>query len=243
MRFNVDLILKKKELPKDKNRIFISFLKNIFEDYDKEEYLKLYGTNKNFQKDYTFSLYLPGAKFERDVIKLSSENIKFNFSSYGYASGIMFYNSILKAKKKKFPLPNDNEIIIHNIRLEREQVIKGNTAIFTTMSPIVIREHNKVTNKDWYYSFDDCNFIDVLKNNLTNQATHILGFDLQDDVEELKINIIKNRDVKVKNYGIEVLANLATFELVGETYLLNFFYKAGFASKTSSGFGMLKLAN
>lgn len=240
MRFTVELEMQKPQLPKDKNRIFISFLKNIFESYDKDEYARLYGINENKQKDYTFSVYLPGAKFEREVIYLSSNIIRFNFSSYEYASGIMFYNSILKAKAKKFPLSNDNELTVHNITLAKENVIRENNATFVTMSPIVIRDHNRTTNKDWFFSFNDPDYMEILKINLSNQANEVFGF-IKEDIEELEINILKNRDVKVKNYGIEVLANLATLELIGKPYLLDYFYKAGLGSKTSSGFGMLRL--
>ena len=240
MRFTVELEMQKPQLPKDKNRIFISFLKNIFESYDKDEYARLYGINENKQKDYTFSVYLPGAKFEREVIYLSSNIIRFNFSSYEYASGIMFYNSILKAKAKKFPLSNDNELTVHNITLAKENVIRENNATFVTMSPIVIRNHSRVTNKDWFYSFNDADYLKILKMNLFNQTQEVWGFK-QDDIEELEISVLRNRDVKVKNYGIEVLANLATLELIGKPYLLDYFYKAGLGSKTSSGFGMLRL--
>lgn len=240
MRFTVDLELTKNELPKDKNRIFISLLKYIFENYDREEYLRLYEPYGNKQKDYTFSVYLPGAKFEREIINIATKNIKLNFSSYDYASGIMFYNSVLKAKKKNFPLPDDNELNIQNISLVQEKVIRSNKVTFMTMSPIVIRNHNRETNKDWFYSFNDSDYMDILKTNLFNQVNETFNF-VRDDIKELEINILKNRDVKVKNYGIEVLANIATFELIGKPYLLDYFYKAGFASKTSSGFGMLKL--
>lgn len=65
--------------------------------------------------------------------------------------------------------------------------------------------------------------------------------DKQKDIDVLQIKVLQNKEVKVKYYDIVILSNLATFELTGKNYLLEYFYQSGASSLKSAGFGMLDI--
>ena len=101
LRFGIEFILNKDKIQKDKNRVFISFLKNSLESYDKDYYEEFYSEEKNKIKDFTFSLYMGNCKFLRDEILIPDKKINLNFSTYRNEDGILFYNSFINNKDKK----------------------------------------------------------------------------------------------------------------------------------------------
>lgn len=141
MRFQVQLLIENDTIPKDKNRIILSILKHCFSSYNKDYYNSLYESNKNTIKEFTFSLNLGDCKFLRDEILIPNKKIYLNFSAYNYEDGIMFYNSILANKGKRYSVGN-NVFTIDKITLVKEKTIYSDEIVFKTMSPIVIREHN-----------------------------------------------------------------------------------------------------
>ncbi|MGI6588104.1 MAG: CRISPR-associated endoribonuclease Cas6 [Peptococcia bacterium] len=60
-------------------------------------------------------------------------------------------------------------------------------------------------------------------------------------MEEVEFEVLDNKEVKVKNYDIEVLANICYLKIRGKSYILDYLYKAGIGSQRSTGFGMVDL--
>ncbi|MFA5524653.1 MAG: CRISPR-associated endoribonuclease Cas6 [Tissierellales bacterium] len=241
MRFNVELLLENEIVPKDKNRIILSILKNCFSTYSKEYYNSLYEETKNKAKDFTFSLFMNNCKFLKEEINVPDKKIYLNFSTYNYEDGIMFYNSFLTSKGKNFPVKN-NSITIGKINLRREKTIFSNEVVFKTMSPIVVREHNGDNNKTWYHSLSSQKGQIVFMENLRYQLKEAFGERVEFDFKDINVDIsIDNREVKIKNYGIEVLSNIAKIRIQAQPYILDYLYKAGIGSKRGSGFGMVDI--
>lgn len=238
MRFALTFHLKTKEVPSDYRRKFISFLKKSFESYDKAIYNKYYKDRDNIEKPYTFSVYFGRAQFSKKKIILEKERINFTFSTFDTESGLYFYNAVLAMVGKKFFLAEDNFMILEEINLIKEKAIINEKAIFQTLSPILIREHSKETNKDWYYSIEEENSIQILKKNMSHQAIKYFGASVENDVDKLQIIPIKMKKIVINHYEVFVTGNAGTFEVIGKSYLLEFFYKAGLASKKSEGFGL-----
>lgn len=241
MRLGVELTLDKETIPKDKNRIFISFLKNNLESYDCDYYNKLYNDEENRAKDFTFSLYMGNCKFLREEILIPDKKIYFNFSTYSNKGGIMLYNSIVENKDKKFKIKN-NEMKIKRINILKEKAIYCDEAIFKTLSPLVAREHDGDNKKTWYHSLNTDKGQVIFKENLIYQLIEFFGKDRINEFKDIKIQVSNNiKEVKVKNYGIEVLGNVGNIKIHAKPYILDYIYKSGIGSKRSGGFGMVDL--
>ena len=61
------------------------------------------------------------------------------------------------------------------------------------------------------------------------------------DINEVEFEVLANKEVKVKHYGIEVLANICKLKFKAKPYILDYLYKAGIGSQRSTGFGMIDL--
>lgn len=240
MRFNVEIELKEDTIPKDKNRIFLSFFKHIFKNYDEEYFNKTYVDNFNKIKDYTWSLYIPDCKFLREDIIVPNKKIFLNYSTSNVEDGIIFYNSILNNINKPYDIKN-NSFIVKKINMVSEKVIKNSSANYKIMSPIVVREHGGDNAKTWYYDLNDEKGQEIFMENLKYQLLNKFGESRKLDIEEIEFELINNKTVKVKNYDIEVLGNICKFTLTGKSYILDYLYKSGIGSKRSSGFGMVDI--
>lgn len=241
MRFSVELLLEKDTIPKDKNRIMLSIIKSCIQSCYKEYYEELYETSQNRIKDFCFSLYMPEAKFLREEIVIPYKKIILNFSAYKPKDGLMVFNSILGNRGKEFPIKN-NSITIKKVSLRKEKDIFTNEVIFRALSPIVVREHKGNNKKTWYHSLNSKEGQEVFLSNLKHQLEDVFGEMGLLDSQEISIELSKNnKEVKVKNYGIEVLSNIAKIRIKAKPYILNYLYKAGIGSKRGSGFGMLEI--
>jgi len=240
MRFNVELLLENEIIPKDKNRVILSLMKHNFESYDKDYFAELYLETPTRPKSFTFSLYMGNCKFLREEISIPDKKIILNFSAYDVKDGIMFYNSFLTHKGKEYPI-KDNVITINKINLVREKTITGNQAVFVTRSPISVREHYGDNQKTWYHSLEDKEGQNVFAKNLRYQLKDIFGEDRILDINEVEFEVLANKEVKVKHYGIEVLANICKLKIKAKPYILDYLYKAGIGSQRSTGFGMIDL--
>ena len=120
MRFNVELLLDNEVIPKDKNRIIISLLKNNFSSYDRDYYSELYEETPNNMKSFTFALYMGNCKFLREEILIPEKKIILNFSTNDIRDGIMFYNAFLTNKGLEYPI-KDNVMKINKINLSKER--------------------------------------------------------------------------------------------------------------------------
>lgn len=239
MRFTVMVQLEKPEIPKDKNRLLLSLVKHWLERDNPEVYQQLYGSRESIRKDFTCSVYLGNCKFLRDTIEVPEKRILFNVSSYDLNLGICLYNALLKGKGQEYSYKNI-PLLIKDILLQREKTITTDTVYFQTMSPCVVREHNPQTNRDWFYSLSEEKGKQLLLENLRVQILESLP-EARYDIDEMQIEVRKNKEVKVKHYGIEVLSNICELEIKAKPYLLDYFYKAGVGSLKSTGFGMLQV--
>ena len=240
MRFSVELLLDSEKIPKDKNRMILSLLKHSFSKYDKDYYYQLYEQSQNKMKSFTFSLYMGHCQFLRDEIIVPNKKIILNYSTYDMKDGIMFYNSFLKNKGVKYPI-KDNSLTINRINLIKEKLIMENEVIFKTLSPISVRQHNGDNKTTWYHSLSGKNGQEVFMNNLRYQLFNHFGQGIKYDIEKVDFQVIANKEVKVKHYDIEVLANICKLKIKGKPYILDFLYKGGIGSQRSTGFGMVDL--
>lgn len=240
MRFSVVVLLDNETIAKDKNRIIISLIKHNFQAYDQRYYESVYESNKTEIKSFTFSIFMQDCKFTRDEIIIPGKKIILNFATNDMKDGIMFYNAFLNGKGKQFPV-RDNILTINQINMITEKVIMEEQIIFKTMSPIVVREHHGDNTKTWYHSLNNQRGEEIFIGNLRNQLLNEFGEDRLLDINDIDVEVLRNKEVKVKNYGIEVVGNICEIKIYAKSYILNYLYKSGIGSMKSGGFGMVNL--
>ncbi len=242
MRYRVSIgIGPNDSIPKDKNRMILSFLKHTLANSDAKFFEKVYVKGEGTRKDFSFALYMKEAKFLRETIVVPEKRLFLNFSAYDMVTGIQFYNAMVKSVNKKFVYKGETQMYVERVGLIQEEIFTSDKASFKTLSPMVVREHNKSTNRDWFYSIDDEKGKSIFLENIKYQLLASIPEAAQ-DLDNIDINVIKNKEVKVKNYGVEVLSNLCTFNMTAKPYILEYFYKAGIGSYKSQGFGLLTVA-
>lgn len=239
MRIQVDLWVERDEIPKDKNRIILSLLKTVLKDYDEDYYQKIYREGGAKRKKFTFALYMPNCKFNKDTITIQDNKITLYFSTGDLKTGLIFANAFIKAKGKNIRYM-DFELKINGIHINQDKQINQHICVFKTNSPIAVREHNQENNRDWYHDISTKEGMELFIKNLKVQILEDLP-EAKYDIGDLSVELIKNKCVKVKHYSIEILSNLATLKIEAKPYILKYLYDMGVGSLKSGGFGMLNL--
>ncbi len=238
MRYRIGIILDKSEIPKDKNRMILSFWKHCLAESDENYFDELYVKGMGERKDFAFSIYMKDAKFLRETISVPDKRLILNFSTYDILTGIKFYNAMNKSRGRKFLYKDEISMQVESITLIREKLLTSNKLVFKTLSPIVVREHFKEENRDYFHSLmtekGKALFLENLKYQLISSIPEAIY-----DVKEIEIKIKSNKEVKVWHYGIQVLSNLSIFEIEAAPYILEYMYKAGVGSMKTTGFGLI----
>lgn len=239
MRITVEFLLNEDTIDKDKNRIFVSILKNSLKNYDDYIYRKMFESGP-VRKTYTFSLYMRDAKFTKDKILIPDKKILFKLSTADLEDAIHLYNSLLKNINKTFTV-KENVLKLNRINIDKEKRIYDEQAVFTSLSPIIARKHEGSNKDTWYFSINEEEGKSVLLNNLKIQLSEKFGQERTFDIEDVKIEVLNSKEVKVKNYGIVVIGNLCKLRICAKPYILEHIYKSGLGGHKSMGFGMLDL--
>ena len=250
MRIKLHFELENNIIPKDYRILILSFIKNNLEKNFNESYKEIYG-EKPTVKFFTFSVYLPKPKIEKEKIELDRNYFNVLFSIYDNKQFIEFYNSfnsmIIKNENKEnsYPLKN-NKMELKNITMVNEKIISSNRAVIKFLSPLVLRNHKEITiNKkrkgaDIYFDFNDSDFNEQINYSVTRL------------IKDLKLNEV-NSNIKLKPYNnlarktvvsfknILINSSIGEYILEGDSELLNILYKTGIGSRRSEGFGMFEI--
>lgn len=241
MRFYLTLKLEKEEFSLDYRRVILSYIKNAISSCNDGRYYDNYFKD-TIQKDYCFSVILPKPKYMSDKIILDSKEIRVLFSTDdSRKTGFILFSAFISQKNKMFKIPNNNSMTLKNISNQKNQEITNSKVIFKTSqgSGLCVRDHNKETNIDKHYVFNDKLFQDKLKIVIKNQAINA-GFS-KDDVDSIKFNPIQCKKIVVKHYKSYIDSTVGMFEMQGNSKLLQYFYNVGLGSRKSAGFGMIDL--
>lgn len=239
MRFEVYFNSNDNKLPKDYRRLLTSFLKKSFEISNKKFYENNYINVNNKLKNFCYSIYIPNAIYNKDYIELVNSGFKMIFSTSSSIDGINFYNAMLKMKNKVYKY-KEIEMIPYKFTMLKETLITSNCAIFSTMSPIIIRDHNHDNSKTWFYSFDETKGKEVFLRNLKYQLSELNDI-IEEDLNEIEVEVIKNKVNKIKNYNTVMIANSCILIIKAKNYILNYIYQSGVGSNRSRGFGLLEI--
>ncbi|NLL02562.1 MAG: CRISPR-associated endoribonuclease Cas6 [Mollicutes bacterium] len=241
LRILLELKLDKNEFPKDYHSTIISYIKNSLTKCNNgKEYIKFYRDNNI--KNFCFTVMLGKCKFNRENIALENNIIRILISigDEGMNKYIIF-NALIGETYKSYPLPNDNKMVLINIKKLKDVEIKTSNVIFKTAtgSGICVREHDPENNKDKYYVFNEEGFEKQLKYVIKKQALEA-GFS-NDIAERVKFTPINCRKVVTKHYGTYVDVTVGIFKMEADSKLLQHLYLCGLGSRTSMSYGVLDL--
>lgn len=229
--------LEKNWLPRELDKLIVSFLKASVQAYSQDFYEKLYDKKQSIMKSFTYSYFLPGAKFSKEKIELEQGEFSLLFSDANQAELLHFFNSFQKIKYKKYPM-NGNSMELVSIYMKRLNEIKENEIVIKMQSPLIVRRHNSEDNSDIYYTCEMEGFENALRENIEIFLNR-MGMDAI--TENFSIQVIKGKKVVVPVFGRNTDASLGVFKLTGSCQLLNILYLAGLGVRRSEGHGKFEV--
>jgi CRISPR-associated endoribonuclease Cas6 len=222
--------LKNAELPKDYRPVFVSFLKSALSRHYPLAYEQMYGKSA-IQKSFTFSIALPGPKFESDLIFLIKNELLLSLSTDEESDTLIFYNAFQKSMRASFPLINDNEMIPVKMNIRPSVKIKDSQTIIKFLSPLVVRKHIKSEN-DQYYIFGEEWFDECLEEVVSRRIGRKIS---------IKLEPISPKKTVVRSFGTNIRCSLGIYKLKGEPEILTMLQNGGIGSRRNEGFGMFSV--
>lgn len=235
--FKLQFKLEAAFLPKEMDRLVVSFLKAATLNYDKELYDRLYDKSKSIIKQYTYSCYLPGAEFKENRIELGKKEFIIFFSDANQTELLQLFNAFQLMKFKKYPMRN-NSMQLVSISMQKLEKIKDKEIIIKIQSPLIVRRHNSEDNSDIYYTCGMAGFEEALKDNI---RIFIEKMDMDVSTEDFSIQTIKGKKVVVPVFGRNTDASIGIYKLSGSCRLLNILYLAGIGVRRSEGHGKFEI--
>ncbi len=241
MRICLDFKTYNNEIPVDYRRYFISFIKKSLSESNGGKYLETYYKDTN-QKPFMFTVVFQQPQFCKDKVVFENNKIRMYFSVIDKnRTGFIFANCFLNMKGKKFGLPGGNSMTLLNVGKVKEEKILSNRVMFKTVksSSILLREHDRESNKDIYYTTEDAEYNHKLENSIKAQCLSD-GYTAQ-DIERIKLNSVVGKKLVIKNYGVLIDAVSGVFDISAPTHILNYLYTVGFGARKSMGFPYLEV--
>ena len=225
--------LEKPELPVEYERVVVSFLKAASSNYSKEMFERLYDKSKSIIKTFTYSVYLPGAFFDKNVIRLGEKRFKIFFSDADMRQTIEWFNSFQLMRMKKYPL-NNNSMQLISVKSQNRKDIVDSELVIKMQSPLIVRQHNSDTNRDEYYTYDSKEFADKVKENV---SVFLQRVNIDVSMDGFSLLPVKGKKVVVNCFGRKIDANIGIYKITGNPELLNILYQSGIGSRRSEGHG------
>uniref|UniRef100_A0A7J2TK39 CRISPR-associated endoribonuclease Cas6 n=1 Tax=Archaeoglobus fulgidus TaxID=2234 RepID=A0A7J2TK39_ARCFL len=191
----------------------------------------------NVPKFFTFSkLMIPEKRIANDKIIIESDEVYIFFSTMKDKIAQKLVEGLFMKPEIRV---GDTKMDLSQIEVLREKKI-GRREKFVTLSPINV---SKVENNgerravDLYPTQEE--FYDVLAKNLIKKYTLFYGKEPDDCELIFEVEEFKPKRILVKNTWHRCCEMV--FKAEGNPELLEIGYKAGFGSKNSMGFGMVKV--
>ena len=233
----LEFLLENSVFPIDYRKYMLSYSKNALSQKGFEKfYQEYFGENKI--KPYTFSVYLPDADFKKDAAIIPGKKIAMIFSTDDKRTDFIFTNAFIGQLNKTFNL-GINKMTLNHIEHRAPKIIKSSSCIARSISPIVVREHDRETNKDHFVTIKDANFVSKLNIYVKNQL-RMIGFK-EKDVEAFSVTPLQCKSTGAVHYGCYVFGTVGLYKLEGPSKILQYLVNSGMGSLSSCGFGTLDL--
>ncbi len=236
-QYKLTFILEKNWLPREIDRLLVSFLKASAQSYSQDFFMRLYDKSRSVIKSFTYSYFLPGAEFGKERIILSQNEFSLFFSDADQQELLYFFNAFQLMKYKKYPM-DGNSMQLVSVYMQKLNEIRENEIVIKMQSPLIVRNHNSENNQDIYYTYDSEGFQQALKENIEIFLSR-MGFMFTTD--HFSIQTIKGKKVVVPVFGRNTDASIGIFKLTGSCQLLNTLYQTGMGVRRSEGHGKFEV--
>lgn len=236
-QYKLEFKLEKNWLPKEIDRLIVSFLKASAQECSQEFYKRLYENGQSVMKGFTFSYFLPGAKFSKDRIELKNDGFSLFFSDVEQEELLSFFNGFQLMKHKKYSM-NGNAMELVSIRMQRLREIKEEEIVVKMQSPLIVRKHNSEDNSDIYFTYGMDGFENALKENIDIFLDR-MGLDSETD--RFTVQVIKGKKIVVPVFGRNTDAMIGILKLTGSCKLLNILHLSGMGVRRSEGHGKFEV--
>ena len=233
LQFILEFHLEKPQMPLEFDRLMVSFLKGASRNYSEDMFERLYDKSKSVIKTYTYSMYLPGARFMKETVELSENRFRMFFSDADMGQMVHWFNAFNLFRFKTYPM-NNNSMKLVSIRTQNRKEIEDSEIVVRMQSPLIARRHNAEDNMDTYYTYDNTEFSDVLRE---NAQTFLDKLNINISTEGFQVIPIKGRKVVTNCIGRKVDGNIGIYKICGCPELLNVMYQAGSGVRRSEGHG------
>lgn len=234
MRFDLIIELKETFIEKDYRPLVVSIFKGcILNNAGKDVLDELYAPAQ--KKDLNWSISFNKPDFSGSFIKLASNKVYINLSFKEAKTAFIYFSSLMANIGKSFPMKNNNSAVIKSVKMKQSFKIRENTVVFKLYSPLCLREHDRITNKDKYFTIEEEGFAeklfeDIKENMQPNNSVHL---------ENLLVDYSRLKKTVVKLYGQNIHVSVGEIVMKGDVELLNDIYNNGLGSRKSLGFGLL----
>lgn len=224
-------------LPSNYNSLLLSFIKAAVEKYAPQIFDEWFNKERNastLQKSYTFSCFIPGARFEQNTLIAPDNFFSLWLSTYLLSDLMTLYNAFLGTLHLPYPAEN-NTITPQSLQLPLVPEIRSNRVVVKFDSALLVRSHDRQANRDRFLAFNDALFEETIRQSAAS-ALERGRLDLR--LDGFTIHPVKPRKTVISFFReMKVTANTGLFELQGDPALLNFLLLAGLGSATGSGHG------
>jgi CRISPR-associated endoribonuclease Cas6 len=235
MRISLTFILDHEKITKDFHAFLMSYFKFALskEYFDKFETMYIKTTNV---KPFSFSTYIKDLRYEGEYAISPTKVLKMYISSNDYNLIMLLYNSILINKNRKMPISPLNSVKLDKITVKYLENIETNSINIKFLSPLLLRLHDRNSNKDYYITCDDSNFNMEITRSIKDLCTF---FNINCDT--LEIENIALKKVVVKNMRMNFDATAGKMKIKSSPEVLNLLYKIGIGSRRNQGFGLFEI--
>lgn len=240
MRLLLEFELKNNILPLDYRSGLLSFIKRSLSQANDKVFDRLYKDTDT--KDFCFTAIFQKPIYQKDQIILGGNGLKLLLSTDDRGkTGLHLFSAFIAQKKQQFLLPMGNAMTLVRISQQSQATIKSSKIIVKTAmgSGLCVREHNRETNQDKYYVYNDPEFDGQLQLVLYKQVIGA-GF-TKHQADNIRFKPITCKKVVAKHYSIYIDLTVGMFALEGHPDVLQYLYNAGIASRHSNGFGVIDL--
>lgn len=222
------------EIPAELDKVLVSFLKAAVENYSPALFEKLYNKNSSILKTYVWATYLPGARFTQEKILLNHSRFIMTFSDADIGELIEFYNAFVLMKYKPYPM-YQNSMRLMSVKIRNIPEIQDTELIIKMKSALIVRKHDSADNSDKYYTCEDPEFGEMVKENL---RIFLEKLNLKMDISDFSIAPLKGKKVVTRTWGRFIAGSIGVYKITGNLELLNLLRAAGLGTRRSLGKGM-----
>lgn len=224
-------------LPKEMDRLFVSFFKAAAQNYSQELFDQLYDKSKSIIKRYTYSCLLPSAKFQENKVELNQNGFTMYFSDADLSESILFFNAFKLMKFKSYPM-NSNSMKLVSIQMQNKKEITDSEIVIKMLSSLIVRRHYSENNSDHYFTYDQEGFKEALKENV---EFFLEKWGLSISTKGFSISPVKAKKVVTPVFGRNTDANIGIYKLTGSPELLNLLYLSGIGVRRGEGHGKFEV--